>query len=722
MPITRREFSSYGIGALTALVADASNLLGPESAFAAPIGSPWYQHVRRLGQTNFNERDPEHGNVEAWADYWASTGVQAVLVSVSGPVAFYPTRVPFFHMSKYLNGRDLFGECVAAARKRGMRVIGRMSPDIQYTDPALLAAHPEWFRRDKEGKLLSAAPDIAATCQFTGQYTEQQPAILRELTTRYDIDGIYMNGWPTPLQVCYCNTCRAIGDPRSDQYKARLLDDAVRLVDIYRGIVLEKDKGRFYSCNIAGGMEETEVDLWRLTRNAMWYTADNQARSLDMPVWQAAQQVKFARSLMGQRPVAAASAAYTRSNVTWRQISNTTLEPMARMAQTAAAGGVVWYHQLGLEQGFDEDRRWQRTGREFFSWMAANDRHFENVASLANVAIVVPSRTLARYRPQVKAGRIDHVQGFYGVLNKARIPFDLVHENDLGSERLKPYDVLILPNFAFMSDAQAEALRNYAAAGGSLLATFETGLYDETGQARSDFALADLFGIAKAGPAQGSGDRLETLGLTGSTVQQLHHENPLSAGFGDTNWIAGPSSMQPIKPRSDAVMTYIASYPVYPPEAVYPRQQPTDLPSFVAQERGAARFAYLAGDMDATYWRSDDPDLARQMINAVQWLMRGRVRVSVTGEGLMEVIGWKTHPGYAVHLLNYNSPAAFRGFMEQPVPLGPQAVRFTLPTAQPVHRASLLWNKRELAVRQNGRTIEVTVPGVDLYEVVTLEI
>jgi hypothetical protein len=38
--------------------------------------------------------------------------------------------------------------------------------------------------------------------------------------------------------------------------------------------------------------------------------------------------------------------------------------------------------------------------------------------------------------------------------------------------------------------------------GGSLLATFETGLYDETGKPRPDFALGHLFGISKTGPRE----------------------------------------------------------------------------------------------------------------------------------------------------------------------------------------------------------------------------
>ena len=126
MDISRRELAM-----LAAAAAAMESLPGHAVAAADNPGLPWYWTIKRIGQTNFNERDPEFGDVEAWADFWAAAKVQAVALSVSGPVAFYPTEVPFFHVSSYLKGRDLFGECLTAAKKRGIRVFGRMSPDIQ---------------------------------------------------------------------------------------------------------------------------------------------------------------------------------------------------------------------------------------------------------------------------------------------------------------------------------------------------------------------------------------------------------------------------------------------------------------------------------------------------------------------------------------------------------------------------------------------------------------
>jgi hypothetical protein len=727
MKPTRREFSLLGAASVVTALTPSLPLgaLSEESSSAAaPTDAelPWYRKIRRVGQTNFNERDPEFGDVEKWASYWASAKVDAVALSVSGPVAFYPTEVPFFHRSVYLNGRDLFGECVKAAKARGMRVYARMSPDIQWTDPKLLEVHPLWFRRTQDGSLQSSAPNIAYTCQFSGHYSEQQPAIIRELNRRYDIDGVYMNGWPG-VQVCYCETCRKIGDPHSPEYRQALLKSATELVNLYKSVVLEKSPNNFYSCNLGGGIKESGLNQWQLTRDALWYTADNQSRSAVVaPVWQDAQQVKFARALMGDRAVAAVTASYSRAgNVMWRQVTDASAEPECRMSQTAAAGGIVWYHWLGLAQGFKEDQRWQRPGREFLTWHARHDRHFHNKRSLATVAIVVSSRSVTAYNAPTAEDKTDHIEGMYSLLNEARVPFDFVHEEDLNEERLKQYSALVLPNFALMSDAQSAALERYVERGGSLIATFETGLYDETGKARADFALAKVFGISKVGDRQRSQTERRDP-ITSVHLQSIRRRDALTEGFEEAEWIAGPVWSVPLAPMQDATMTFIEPYPTYPPEAVYPRQTPTDHPSVVMREAGGSRLVYFAGDMDASYWRLDNADLERQLINAVRWVVRDNNPVEVKGEGLMEVIGWETDAGFAIHLLNYNGPNAFRGRMRRPVTLGQQAVRVKLPRDVRIKDASLLRAEKKVGFQQKGRTVDLVVPTVGIYEVIALEV
>ena len=86
---------------------------------------------------------------------------------------------------------------------------------------------------------------------------------------------------------------------------------------------------------------------------------------------------------------------------------------------------------------------------------------------------------------------------------EARIPFEMVHDGLLDEAHTHPFKTLILPNIAALSDAQCEQLRAFVRRGGSLVATYETSLYDEMGVRRADFGLADLFGAAYAGELEG---------------------------------------------------------------------------------------------------------------------------------------------------------------------------------------------------------------------------
>jgi hypothetical protein len=724
MKPNRREFTVMGAGTvLGAMVApSAFGALITEAAETKSADVPWYHKIRRAGQTNFNEKDPLNANVEEWADYWASAKVEAVALSVSGPVAFYPTDIPFYRRSPYLKGRDFFGECVKAAKERGIRVYGRMSPDIQWNDPKLLAAHPLWFRRDKDGNLQSPAPDLAFTCQFSQYFSEFQPAILRELNARYDIDGVYMNGWPT-MQVCFCDNCRKIGDPHSKTYKDALMASASDLIDLYKKVVTEKNPNNFYSCNLGGGLTESGLDQWKLTRTALWYTADNQSRqNVVAPVWQDAQQVKFARCLMGDRPVAAVTASYSRSGkIMWRNVAGEPAEIECRLAQTSAAGGILWYHWLGLEQGFKEDRRWQKVGRDFLSWHASHDKHFHNIRTLAKVAVIAAPKSVTLYDAPSAEAKTDSIEGMYAVFTEARIPFDFIHEEDLSQERLSRYAALILPNVALLSDAQSRELERYVERGGSLLATFETGLYDETGKPRPDFALGHLFDISKTGPRERA-EYKSVQPILSVHLQKIWQRNAITAGFEDTEWIAGPVWRVPLAPVQNPIMTFINPYPTYPTEAVYMREPPTNSPSVVLREKGKSRLAYLSGDMDASYWRLDNWDLGRQLLNTIQWVMGDNNPVTIEGEGLMEVYAWETEPGFALHMVNYNGPNAFRGKMRKVVSLGPQTVRMVLPRDVTIRKASLLRAEKPLTFQQHGRVITFTVSAVGSYEVAALEV
>ncbi len=194
-------------------------------------------------------------------------------------------------------------------------------------------------------------------------------------------------------------------------------------------------------------------------------------------------------------------------------------------------------------------------------------------------------RTQTFYRPPGEGTAGDYVEGYYAALLDARHTFEFVHEDDLSPETLRRFDALILPNVAFMSDAQCRQIEAYSQAGGSVLADFETSLFDEKGRPRPDFGLAKLFGMSKAGGRVGS------RGFENSFYARIEKPHEILRGFTDTNWTAGCEWRVQVKAEGEPVMTTVGPYPAYPTEVVYTGKMHTDEPAIVLRVAGPAAWS-----------------------------------------------------------------------------------------------------------------------------------
>jgi hypothetical protein len=160
---------------------------------------------------------------------------------------------------------------------------------------------------------------------------------------------------------------------------------------------------------------------------------------------------------------------------------------------------------------------------------------------------------------------------------------------------------------------------------------------------------------------------------------------------------------------------------MYPTESVYSKQPHTDEAVAIVREQGSSRLAYLAGDIEAGYWRTNAADLGDLVMNAIRWLVRDTNPIQVEGEGLIEVYGWETEPGYALHLVNFTNPNFRGGAARRVYGVGPQTVRMVLRDSKPVRNAHLLRSGQLLDIRQSGRVAEFTIPHLAEYEVAVFE-
>ena len=119
--------------------------------------------------------------------------------------------------------------------------------------------------------------------------------------------------------------------------------------------------------------------------------------------------------------------------------------------------------------------------------------------SIPYVALLYSQTSVERfdYRDG-KPSHLGEIKGFAKALLQEKILFDVITEADLCAG-IGQYQVLILPNASCLSAKCKAAVRAFVAAGGGVIASYETGMYDDTGQRDGPDDLARVLGVQYSG-------------------------------------------------------------------------------------------------------------------------------------------------------------------------------------------------------------------------------
>ncbi len=610
----------------------------------------WWKRPYRMVQTNLRQPDALYDQRKL-AQQIKAFGADVLLYNIGGIFAFYPTKLELQAVNPYMQG-DALGDAVAAAHAEGLALVGRF--DMSKATRIAYEAHPDWFVHNPKGEALEYNGTYQA-CVNGGWYQDYSLQIISESLGTYDVDGVFFNMFGYTnfdysgryFGICVCDNCRRrfrdmygkslpLKEDFSDPAYADYLEFKDRTSLELRSKVYRHIKQVAPQVAMTG--HRGDSDLIRMETQ----------RAVDRPQpewpYQAGEQARWGQAYGQGKTVSSTSANFI--DYAWRFVSETGAYQLARAAQQIASGATLDFYLLGVME--QDDKSAFADTSKLFHWHKANERHYTGLKPASKIALyhshrVTSGHGAGAYAKRTASGHLAEAafRGAYRALVEARLPFDLVVDEVLtgkaGAEVMAGYDALVLPNVTCMSDAEAAVIDAWVEAGGTLLATGETALYDAQGVARERPALKSLpitdRPMARPRVAHGElpiGDEVKLL--------MLDHSYYVAEA------VEG----------AETVLKLLPPQRFGPPELCFPDFE-SEMPGAIISASGKGKAVYVPWHADALYYRDSLPHTRTFLVDLVtRHIAPAPARIE--GRGSLELTV-QSQPGEGkvlVHLVNFS--------------------------------------------------------------------
>ena len=670
-------------------------------------------------------------------------GVQALYVHAKDNQGncYYDTQ--YGHKHSGIGGRDLMREFSAACREVDITPLYYVQTSRErrgglVASYAARNADGSPVVRTSDAPLLPARDEGPVIC-LLGPAREYIKNIVRELAQNYDFDGYWLDGfgWFGRTMICYCGTCRE----RYREDRGRELPAAVDKCDegFRRYYHWRQTMNRRALHEIIATIRAVNPEL-TVTHNGSGFQvyADAYINDCDDYV---SREFHYQEGYGGLALWCRMQDAFTPDRPyeleSWRFFSTAAggtgdrgvhmvrgyqVKPVpmlfTEMATITANGGFVQYYDQCRPDGLLDQVSLDRM-QGAFDQVRAREPWLPDAAAgerRVHYADLVWSKRSQDFA-QERHARV-HVEGLEGVheaLLERHVLHGVVTERRVAEGRAGSSRVLVLPSAVCMSDAVADGLRRFVAAGGGLVATYRTSLADELGRPRDNFLLADLFGC----------DYLEPMAFTYSFMR-YDDAGPLTAGL-ELGWPMALWHLLQLKvaPRAGAESQGVIVNPMRGMMMGHPPQEDTPYPAAVCNRFGAGRVVYFPQPLGQAYHGYGHPDFRTLLENAVRWAAGEGPPLEVRGPATVEAVLWEqpaeaaAEPVRYLHLVNRTPGGPVRtkaSVITEEIPVFELEVR----TRFPVRRALLQPGGRELELTADGAGVRLVVPRVDVHAIVEL--
>ncbi|MBB5791043.1 alpha-amylase family protein [Jiangella mangrovi] len=659
------------------------------------MGERWWREPFRTVQTNIREIDVDM-DVEAVLDFIEDYGADTWLLSVAGIVANYPSDLHWQTVNPFLAARasgDLVGDAVAAARDRGIRVVGRM--DFQKLDARRAELHPDWTyvsadrRRQVYNGYISACPNGA-------YYQDGMFAVVEEAVGRYELSGVFVNGLSIKAfgerdysgrywGVCHCDRCQAgfadfapgVAFPHSADsgaylaYASGVIDTLVtRLRETVDGLGTD-----------AVVFAKTGVDL-------AFHEANN---AVGRTVWhhRTAEQVSALRTADRRRPVVVNAVSFV--DIPYRWSSEDPHHFAQHLLQTIAHGGQPSTYVMGTPEMTSAATL--EAGRRLTRFHRDNADLYSCLESAAEVALVRRPDRAETNDPELSV----EFRGCYRSLVESHVPFDVVDLTDLPSTPAGRYRLVVLPDVGPLTENEVFAVEQILACGNAILLTGDSA------------CRADVLQIGAGSPLA----RPLTRYATPESVRSMHVQLSSEADLAPV--VGGFTTLEP-SAEAEVAWPLLGTAPFGPPERCYGHRR-TGHSAWVSGAVNGGTLGLIPWGVGRVYERTGLTRVRDAWVGKALSLSQGVPQLRTQLPEQVEVVAGRAGPNLVLHLLNRSgdAPQGFRA----PVPIPAGSIELDMPGPPPAQvRARVSGIELEWAVDEGRLTVRT--PRFETFEVVEI--
>ncbi len=630
-------------------------------------------------------------------------------------------KISFGTLKNYLN----------EVHKRGIRVV--IYFNVHAIEHNYAREHPGWQQIQDDGKPIETVYSVDSSFCINSPWREEVFQTLRKLTD-YDIDGIFYDGPIFFANTCYCDACKRLfrerysreipsktalsaarNDPgwsdliefQSDSIAAFLRDSNRILKEANPQILL------YMNGNNLGPSWPTGRDNRKIIRDTDILGAEGGFLygELSEPVYKPGAMAKLLETQAAGKPTVVFDAAkqgpWTFSTLPPGEIS-------LLFSQTITFQANVW---LAICNTPHMDSEEMAVIARFNRLITENPDPFFKTSSMAKIALLwpqeagnfysgspVPLSDFTKEMKAVKAGNTsEEFYGFYDGLSRGHFPFDVLDETAL-DENIGRYDLVILPNATCLKKEATARIRDFVKAGGNIISTFETSLYNETGKKLDNFGLSDVFGIEKTGNVFGplNWDYVSTADEGYFALKSLRDKSFYAPSYG-------------LKINAGARAPVYFCDPLPGSYAGSPKI--SAFPFMIDNDYGKGKSIYLAGTFGGSLHRYHFPEYYQVISNLASQLAKPVV-ILENAPSSVEVNLRKKGKDIYIYLINFSSE--MRRPIQRIIPCS--GIRITVPVQERVIGSKAFFLGKDLEFVRKDDSITLTLPLINDYEVIDIRL